>query len=84
MAGLVGRSVHLSSLYLWLCKNWLNNKYPMEGYKMVRYREQVTHKEMLRKLGLFILRRRQLRSDFIAACKYLMGSYKMIEPKSSQ
>lgn len=29
----------------------------MEGYKMVRYREQVTHKEMLRKLGLFSLRR---------------------------
>ena len=47
----------------------------MEGYRMVRYREQVTHEEMLRKLGLFSLGRRELRSDFIAAYKDLIGSY---------
>lgn len=52
--------------------------------KVLRELDHWTCEERLRKLGLFSLRRRQLRSDFIAACKYLMGSYKMIEPKSSQ
>lgn len=84
MAGLEGRSIHLNSLYPWLCKSWLNNRYPVEGYNVVWYREQVTHKEVLRKLGLFSLARRELRCDFIAAGKHLMGSYKMTEPNSSQ
>lgn len=46
----------------------------MEGYKMVRDREQVAHMEMLRKLGLFCLTEWELRGYVIAGYNYLTGS----------
>lgn len=51
---------------------------------MVREREQVAHVEMLRKLGLFCLTGWELSGYCIAACNYLMGSYKRMEQNSAE
>lgn len=49
---------------------------PEDATKMLSRLEQLCYEDKLRKLGLFILKRRMLQGDLIAAFQFLKKAYK--------
>lgn len=56
---------------------------PEDATKMLSRLEQLCYEDKLRKLGLFILKRRMLQGDLIAAFQFLKKAYKKKRQKKT-